>query len=41
MYEIQTDDFYSDISEDIRTKFDTSDYPPDHKSGILTGVNKK
>ena len=41
MYEIQTDDFYEDISEDIRTKFDTSDYPPDHKSGILTGVNKK
>ena len=24
-----------------KTKFDTSDYPPDHKSGILTGVNKK
>ncbi|CAH3027681.1 unnamed protein product [Porites evermanni] len=22
-------------------KFDTSDYPPDHESGILTGVNKK
>ena len=41
MYEIQTDDFYADISEDIRTKFDTSDYPQDHKSGILTGVNKK
>ena len=41
MYEIQTDDFYVDISEDIRTKFDTSDYPPNHKSGILTGVNKK
>ena len=41
MYEINTDDFYKDISEDIKTKFDTSDYPPDHKSGILTGVNKK
>ena len=41
MYEIHTDDFYEDISEDIRTKFDTSDYPQDHKSGILTGVNKK
>ena len=41
MYEIHTDDFYADISEDIRTKFDTSDYPQDHKSGILTGVNKK
>ena len=41
MYEIHTKDFYEDISEDIRSKFDTSDYPQDHKSGILTGVNKK
>ena len=41
MYQINTDDFYADISEDVRIKFDTSDYPPDHKSGILTGVNKK
>ena len=41
MYEIETDDFYKDISEDIKSKFDTSDYPPDHESGILTGVNKK
>ena len=41
MYHIQTDDFYSDISLDIKDKFDTSDYPSDHQSGILTGVNKK
>ena len=41
MYQIQSDDFYKDISEDIEDKFDTSDYPTDHKSGILTGVNKK
>ena len=41
MYELDTDDFYEDIRDDIKTKFDTSDYPPDHKSGILTGVNKK
>ena len=41
MYSIQTDDFYNDIAHDIEDKFDTSDYPPDHKSGILTGVNKK
>ena len=41
MYLIHTDDFYKDISKDIKTKFDTSDYPPNHKSGILTGVNKK
>ena len=41
MYEITTDDFYKDISKDISSKFDTSDYPPNHPSGILTGVNKK
>ena len=41
MYQIKTDDFYKDISYDIQTKFDTSDYPPDHESGIPTGVNKK
>ena len=41
MYELNTDDFYDDIRNDIREKFDTSDYPQDHKSGILTGVNKK
>ena len=41
MFQIHTDDFYKDISCDIKTKFDTSDYPPDHPSGILTGVNKK
>ena len=31
---------HKDISHDIK-HFDTSDYPPDHPSGILTGVNKK
>ena len=41
MYQIQTEDFYKDISADIKTKFDTSDYPKDHPSGILTGENKK
>ena len=41
MYQIYTDDFYKDISRDIKKKFDTSDYPPNHESGILTGVNKK
>ncbi|MCG8403668.1 MAG: hypothetical protein MI923_00590, partial [Phycisphaerales bacterium] len=41
MYHIYTDDFYKDITHDILTKFDTSDYPTDHESGIPTGVNKK
>ena len=41
MYLIQTDDFYSDIKKDIKGKFDTSDYPENHPSGIKSGVNKK
>ena len=41
MYQIHTDDFYDDISNDILEKFDTSDYPHDHPSGIPTGLNKK
>ena len=41
LYLIYTGDFYKDISLDIEDKFDTSDYPPNHESGILTGVNKK
>lgn len=40
-YEIQTEDFYKDIAEDIQTRFDTSDYPVDHASHIKTGINKK
>ena len=41
MYEIQTKDFYKDISEDVKHRFDTSDYPPNHPSGIPSGFNKK
>ena len=41
MYEIETEDFYKDISGDVRDKFDTSDYPENHPSGIPTGINKK
>ena len=41
LYLIHTDDFYKDISKDIKRKFDTSDYPESHPSGIETGVNKK
>ena len=41
MYEIETEDFYKDISGDVKNRFDTSDYPDNHKSGIPTGVNKK
>ena len=41
MYEIQTEDFYKDISADVKYRFDTSYYPPDHPSGIPSGLNKK
>ena len=41
MYEIETLDFYRDISPEVKAKFDTSNYSKDHSSGIETGVNKK
>ena len=41
MYEIETDDFYKDILSDVHDLFDTSNYLPDHPSGIPVGVNKK
>ena len=41
MYEIKTKHFYLDIYPDVRDKFDTSDYPSIHPSGIITGANKK
>jgi hypothetical protein len=41
MYEIETEDFYEDIKDDVHEMFDTSNYPRSHPSGIETGVNKK
>ena len=41
MYEIQTEDFYKDISQDVKDRFYTSDYLPNHPSGIPSGFNKK
>ena len=40
-YEIQTEDFFKDISEDVEDYFDTSNFPKDHPSGIPVGKNKK
>ena len=40
MYEIETEDFYKDISADVKDRFDTSNYPPNHPSGIPVGFNK-
>ena len=41
LYEIQTEDFYKDISGDVKDRFDTSEYPEGHPSGIPSGINKK
>jgi len=40
-YEIETEDFFKDISADAQEKFDTSNFTPNHPSGIPTGINKK
>ena len=44
-YEIETKNFYKYISKDIskgsKGRFDTSNFPKDHPSGILVGLNKK
>ena len=37
--EFKTKDFYKDINSDIEKRFDTSDYPTNHPSGIKTGLN--
>ena len=41
LYEIETEDFYKDISGDVKDKFDTSNYPENHPSGIPAGLNNK
>ena len=40
-YEIETEDFFKDISADVDRKFDTSNFDKDHKSGLFSGKNKK
>ena len=41
VYLIQTGDFYEDIKKDVKDKFDTSNFPEIHPSGIKTGANMK
>ena len=41
IYEIETEDFYKDISGDVKDRFDTSNFKDGHPSGIPTGCNKK
>ena len=41
MYQIETKDFFKDISGDVNKWFDTSNFPSVHPSGIPTGCNNK
>ena len=45
IYEIKTNNFYKDISEDVESKFDTSEFDKDHPAikdfGFKVGKNKK
>ena len=40
-YEIKTKDFYKNINPDIERRFNTSDYPTNHPSGIKAELNSK
>ena len=40
-YEIKTKDFYKDINPDIEKRFNNSDCPSNHRSGIKIGRNSK
>ena len=39
-YEIETDDFFADIANDVEKNFDTSNFPKDHPSGIQGKIKK-
>ena len=39
IYDIETDDFYKDIANDVKDRFDTSSYNPDRP--LPVGLNKK
>ena len=41
MIEVETEDFYRDITPYVHELFDTSNFPKNHQSNIPTGVNKK
>ena len=39
IYDIETDDFYKDIADDVESRFDISGYVPDRP--LPVGLNKK
>jgi len=40
-YEIETEDFFKDVSAGVQEKFETSNFLLNHSSGIPTEINKK
>ena len=41
IFSIKTEDFYSDIADDVESRFDTSGYPNNGSRPLLAGKNKK
>ena len=41
VYEIQTEDFYKDIADDVKDRFDTSNYSKKDAKPLPIGLNKK
>ena len=41
VYDIETDDFYKDIADDVESRFDTSSYRGDRSRPLPVGHNKK
>ena len=41
VYEIDTEDFYTDISKDVKKRFDTNGYSKDDNRPLPIGKNKK
>lgn len=40
IYEIETEDFYKSISNNVEARLDTINFPKDHPSDIPMGCNK-
>ena len=41
VYDIETEDFYADIADNVESRFDTSGYSKDGSRPLRVGVNKK
>ena len=41
IYSIKTEDFYKDITDDVRSRLDMNNYRPDDSRPLLVGCNKK